>query len=45
VAAADLQSSLAKFVTTLLAECVEKPADSYDLLGGLFRLRGSVDVT
>ena len=25
------------FVTNLLEQCVERPADSYDLLGGLFR--------
>ncbi len=37
VVAEDLGLLPGEIVTTLLAECVEKPAGSYDLLGGLFR--------
>jgi SAM-dependent methyltransferase len=37
VVAEDLALLPGDMVTTLLADCVEKPAESYDLLGGLFR--------
>ncbi|MDR3403161.1 MAG: N-6 DNA methylase [Chthoniobacter sp.] len=37
VVAEDLSLLPGEIVTTLLAECVEKPGDSYDLLGGLFQ--------
>jgi SAM-dependent methyltransferase len=37
VVAEDLCLLPDNIVTSLLADCVEKPAESYDLLGGLFR--------
>ena len=41
VVAEDLGLLPGEIVTTLLAESVQKPADSYDLLGGLFRQMAS----
>ncbi len=43
VVAEDLGLLPGEIVTSLLADCVEKPADSYDLLGGLFRQMASAE--
>ncbi len=43
VVAEDLALLPGDMVTTLLADCVEKPAESYDLLGGLFRQMADPD--
>jgi SAM-dependent methyltransferase len=43
VVAEDLSLLPDNIVTLLLADCVEKPAESYDLLGGLFRQMADPD--
>ena len=43
VVAEDLNLLPDNIVTILLADCVEKPAESYDLLGGLFRQMADPD--
>ncbi len=43
VVAEDLALLPGDMVTTLLADCVEKPAESYDLLGSLFRQMADPD--